>query len=98
MANLEAIAPFGISRLHIDPLNACGRRALVQLIDELPDSMFVPLKMRLDTAIRSVPYPADNPKRSCLFGGPGAEEHALHPAVDFDGLSDAHGQRPSFKG
>jgi len=98
VTNLEAITAFRISHLDIDPLHLRGGRALMQLVDELLDGMFVALNMRLDTAIRSIPHPADNSKRSCLFGGPGAEEDALHPAGRAGFAGHAHRQRPSFTG
>ena len=98
MAKLEAIAAVRISHFHIDPFNMCRGRALVQLVNELLYGMLVALKMRLDTAVRSIPHPAGHTKCPRLFGCPGAEEDALHTSGHSNAAGGCHRQTVAMSG
>jgi hypothetical protein len=91
VANLKALARFGVDLVDQDITNHCRRRAAAQPFDQFGYGSLFAREMSLYTSVGAVAHPAGNAKLIGLLLRPRAEEHALDPAANPDVAADAHG-------
>jgi hypothetical protein len=97
LIGVKPTEPFGLLLDGIDPVHACGRRALARDGEEPVDGVRLSLEDRLHGSIGLVLGPPRDALLLGTVGERGAEEDSLDAPVDDESAPD-HARRSAYRG